>query len=87
MKVCEIWEDLEHPDNDYIFKYDHAVTPEEHAELLKKIMANKTCKYCKYFQDSNPSAWCNHLGGRLLYSCDPDFYCGDFKEKDEKREK
>lgn len=92
MKVCEIWEDLEHPDNDYIFKYDHMVMPEDHAELLKKIMASKTCKYCKHFREDGPnayhtgSAWCSYQGGRLMDSCEPDFYCGDFEEKIEEFE-
>ena len=84
MKVCEIWEDLENPDNDYIFKYDHMVTQEEHDNLLKKIMENYTCKFCKYFHEDGPNdTWCGRQGGRLMDSCEPDFYCGDFEERDD----
>jgi hypothetical protein len=88
VKICEIWEDFEHPDNDYIFKYDRMITQEEHNELLKKLMARKTCKYCKYFHEDGPNAyhtgntWCGHHGGRLMDSCEPDFYCGDFEKRE-----
>lgn len=50
-------------------------------------LGSQTCKNCKYFHSEEPNAyhtgstWCGYHGGKLMDSCEPDFYCADFERK------